>query len=305
MLGLEAITGLIPINFHFQKLSGRLQFRAHSLPSNHILWSLMEPKAYTLCKPHSLSLGFLLKCQCKLIKGPVVDMDNCFNKLFLFFDFLNPEFMPECRIINTLSSHFSFYLFIKYNEDNLKSRVQQLDHIAIESSSNPSHAFIIIDASIKNNIVTSISHVHIHSKPLTKTLYHTVNVMSTEAELFAIRYGINQATNFAGISKIIVITNSIHAVRKIFDLSSHLFWSHAAIILKELWILSHIIRRTWLNSGNVLADATGLSTKWLTKRLNCSTLSHFSLANLYGILARRMNVTFLLIGGKWLFKCWI
>ena len=177
--------------------------------------------------------------------------------------------------------------------------------MAIESSSNLSHTLIIIDASVKNNIITSISHVHIHSKPLTKTLYHAVNVMSTKVELFAIRCGINQATNSAGISKIIVITDSIHIVRKIFNLSSHPFWSHAAIILKELWILSHIIRRTWLNSGNVLADATGLFTKWLTKRPNCSTLSCFSLANLYGILARRMNVMFLLIGGKWLFKCWI
>jgi len=91
-----------------------------------------------------------------------------------------------------------------------------------------------MDTSIKNNIATSISHVHIHNKPITKTLYHAVNVMSTEAELFVIRCGIDQATNSASISKIIVITDSIHAARKVFDLSSHPFQSHATIILKEL-----------------------------------------------------------------------
>ena len=104
----------------------------------------------------------------------------------------------------------------------------------MESSSNLSHALVIMDASIKNNIATSISHVHIHNKPLTKTLHHTVNIMSTEVELFTIRCGINQATNSISISKIIVVTDSIHAARKIFNPSSHLLQGHAAIILKEL-----------------------------------------------------------------------
>jgi len=53
-------------------------------------------------------------------------------------------------------------------------------------------------------------------------------------ELFVIRCGINQATNSTGISKIIIITNSIHATRNIFDSSSYSFQDHVAIILKEL-----------------------------------------------------------------------
>jgi len=106
--------------------------------------------------------------------------------------------------------------------------------MAIKSLNNPSHALVITDASIKNNITTSISHVHIHNKPIIKTLHHAVNVMSTEAELFTIRCGINQATKSASISKIIVVINSIHVARKIFNPSSHPFQSHAAIILKEL-----------------------------------------------------------------------
>jgi len=194
----------------------------------------MKPKTNILFRPYSLSLGFLLKCQCKLIKGLVVDMNNCFNEVFPSFDPLNPEFAPGYRIIDTLSSQFSFYSFSKCNEKNPKSQVQQLDYMAIRFSSNLSHALVIMDANVKNNITTFISHVHIHNKLITKTLYHTVNIMSTEAELFAIRYNINQATNSASILKIIVITDSIHTTRKIFDLSSHLFQSHTAIILKEI-----------------------------------------------------------------------
>ena len=93
-----------------------------------------------------------------------------------------------------------------------------------------------MDTSVKNNIVTSISHTHIHNKPVTKTPHYAVNVMSTEAELFTIRYGINQATKSNDISKIIVVTNSIHAVKKIFNSSSHPFQSHVASIFNKLQI---------------------------------------------------------------------
>ena len=80
-----------------------------------------------------------------------------------------------------------------------------------------------MDASIKNNIATSISHIHIYNKPITKTLHYTLNIISTEVELFVIRYGINQATNNNNISKIIVVTDSIHMVKKIFNLSTYPF----------------------------------------------------------------------------------
>jgi len=119
--GVEAIARLIPINLYLQKLSRRSQLCAHSLPKNHILHSLMELKSVALSKPHTLSFGSLSKWQHELIKGPVVDMDNCFNKVFPSFDPLNLKFVPGCRVIDTFSNHFSFYQFSKYNEDNFKS----------------------------------------------------------------------------------------------------------------------------------------------------------------------------------------
>ena len=208
---IEAITEIISINLHLQKLSGRLQLRSHSLPYNYTLQFLMEPKTLSLPRLHSLLLSSLSKRQRKLIKGPVVDMDNCFNEVFPSFDFLNPEFTLSCRIIDNFSSHFSFNLFSKHSNDNLKSWIHQLNNITIESLNNSSYVLIITDASIKNNIATSISHIHIWNIPIIKTLHYTINIMSTETELFAIRCGINQATNSSGIFKIIVIMDSIHA----------------------------------------------------------------------------------------------
>ena len=63
----------------------------------------------------------------------------------------------------------------------------------------------------------------VSDKLIMKTLHHALNITSTEAELFVIRCGINQATNIGDISKVIVVTDSIRAVEKIFDLSSHPF----------------------------------------------------------------------------------
>ena len=84
-------------------------------------------------------------------------------------------------------------------------------------------AFIVSDTSIRNQVVMSISHIYVHNRPIIKMLHHTVNITSTEVELFAIRCGINQATNLMDINKIIVITDSIHTVKKIFDYLLHPF----------------------------------------------------------------------------------
>jgi len=89
--------------------------------------------------------------------------------------------------------------------------------MTLHSFSSPHTAIIITDTSIKNNIATSVSHVHICDHPLIKTVHHAAFITSTEAELFAIRCGINQAYSKENVSKIIVVTDSIHAAKKIFD----------------------------------------------------------------------------------------
>ena len=89
-------------------------------------------------------------------------------------------------------------------------------------------------ATTKNNIATFISHIHTFNSPLIKILHHAVFVTSTEAELFVIRCSIYQASNHEDISKIIVITDSIHAAKKIFDPLLHLYQIHAVAILNKL-----------------------------------------------------------------------
>ena len=137
--------------------------------------------------------------------------------------------------MDNFSNHFSFNLVNKKEKEKDRICTQELDKIVLCTSSSPHTVLIVTDASIKNDIATSILHVHIANYLLTKTVYHAVFVISTEAKLFAIRYGINQACIKENMSKVIVITDSIHATKKIFDSKSHLFQSHTAVILSELW----------------------------------------------------------------------
>ena len=169
-----------------------------------------------------------------LTKGFIVDSNTKSYGIFPSFSPLDPEFSPGSRIIDNFSNHFSFNLVNKKEKNQSKIRSQELDNMVLHYSSDPHAALVITDASIKNDIATSISHIHLANRPLTKTVHHASFVTSTEAELFAIRCGINQACSIGNISKIVVVTDSIHAAKKIFDYGSHPFQIHSAAILSEL-----------------------------------------------------------------------
>jgi len=67
-----------------------------------------------------------------------------------------------------------------------------------------------------------------------KTIHHAINIMFMKAELFAIRCSINQATQLQGLNKIIIVTDSIHSAKKIFDYSLYSHQFHSAAISYEL-----------------------------------------------------------------------
>ena len=95
-------------------------------------------------------------------------------------------------------------------------------------------AIIIMDANIKNDITTSILHIYLVDHSLTKMVHYAAFVISTEAELFVIRCGINQACNKENVSKIIIVTNFIYTARKIFNNKSHPYQIYITAILSKL-----------------------------------------------------------------------
>ena len=176
---------------------------------------------------HWLSLERLTPRQCLNIK-------NRINEIFSSFDPFNKEFSPGDKLINIFPSCFSFYFTNKKSKESLKTHICKLNNIILQASADPKSVVVISDASIKNQVATSITHIHVHDSLTIKMIYHTINVTFTEAELFTIRYNINQATQLPNISQIIVITDSIHAAKRIFNSSSHPFQIHMSLISGEL-----------------------------------------------------------------------
>jgi len=232
--GIEAIAGIIPIRFHLQKIARRSLIRPFKLSTNHILRNLMDNLPSLSNIPNPYSISSLTNHQRTIAKGHLID--SCIKALGIFLSFLplNPEISPGSRIIDIFSDQFSFNLVNKKEKEKDKIHTQELNDMVLCNSSSPHTALIITDASIKKDIATSISHVHIGNRMLTKTVHHASFVTSIEAELFAIRCSINQACSNEIISKIIVVMDSIHAARKIFDSNSHPFQLHSAAILREL-----------------------------------------------------------------------
>ena len=232
--GVEAITGIIPIRFHLQKIARRSQIRPFKLLTNHILRSLMDNLPPLSIFPNLHSIGSLTDCQKNITKGHLIDSCNKSYGIFPSFSPLNQEFIPGSHIIDIFSDCLSFNLATKKDKEKNKIHTYELNTMVLHNSLSPHTALVITDASIKKNIVASILHIHIANHLLTKTVYHASFVTSMEVELFAIRCGINQTCSNEVISKIIVVTDSIHAARKIFNSSSHPFQHYSSAILSEL-----------------------------------------------------------------------
>ena len=121
--------------------------------------------------------------------------------------------------MNLFSDHFSFHFY----SSNTKKHIKKLDEIALRALSNSSSTIIVSDASIKYHVTTLISHIHSYNKLVIKTMHRAINVTTTEAELFAIYCGINQAVANSDVNYIVIITNSLHTAKRIFDSSVHLY----------------------------------------------------------------------------------
>ena len=181
------------------------------------------------------AVSSLTNWQKNIAKGHIIDSCNKSYNIFPFFSPLHQEFTSGFHLSDIFSNRFSFNLANKKEKDKDKICVQELNDIVLHISSSPNSALIVTDASIKNDIAILISHIHQANRPLIKTVYHAVFITSSEVELFAIRCGINQACNKEDVSKIIVITDSIHTAKNIFSSSSHPYQLYSTAILSELW----------------------------------------------------------------------
>ena len=95
------------------------------------------------------------------IKSFVIDTDNYLNGIFPAFNSLINEFSPRTRLIDTFSSHFSFYHANYKSKESKAAYIYKLDKYMFYAFNNSKLVVIVSNASIKNNITISIMHVHL------------------------------------------------------------------------------------------------------------------------------------------------
>jgi len=118
-----------------------------------------DPPKSKLLNSHNI--GSLTNHQKSLTKGHLIDSSIKSHGIFPSFSPLDPEFSPGHRIIDNFSNCFSFNLVNKKEKNQKNSRGQELDEMIIQHSSDLHTALVITDASIKNDIATSVAHIHV------------------------------------------------------------------------------------------------------------------------------------------------
>ena len=160
MEGIKALVGLIPIRFHLQKITKRSLIHPFKLPDNHILKNLLNNDPPQSKSNNSHNISSLTNRQRSLTKGHIVNSSIKSYGIFLSFSPLDPEFSPGHCIVDNFSNRFSFNLVNKKEKSHNKLCDQELDKMVLQYSSEPHTALMITDASIKNDIAISISHIH-------------------------------------------------------------------------------------------------------------------------------------------------
>ena len=168
------------------------------------------------------------------IKSSIVNVNSHLNRIFPSFNSLNKEFYLGNRLVDSFSNYFSCHKANYSSEESKSHHCSLLDNIMLNALSDLLTVVVVSDTNIKNNVIMSIVHIHSFSNSLKKTLHHAINVISTEAELFAIKYGINQVTQIFGTSCIIIVTNTLYAGQRIFNSTIHSYQIQMIAISKDL-----------------------------------------------------------------------
>jgi len=100
--------------------------------------------------------------------------------------------------VDNFSSYFSFHQADHSDNETKATHLCKLNDIVLnilfysKSIIVTKSIIVIADASIENNVTTSIVYIYLHSNPIRKTLHHAISVTSSKAKLFAVKCGINQ-----------------------------------------------------------------------------------------------------------------
>lgn len=138
-----------------------------------------------------MAISHLTPKQCLKVKSSIIDTNTCLNQVLPAFDSLNRELSLGFCLVDTFPDYFFFYIVNHRSVEVKIAYKNKLKNIYIDSFNSHDTMLIITDASVKNNIATTVSYIWREHRIIMKTVHHVINIIFIEAKIFATRYGIS------------------------------------------------------------------------------------------------------------------
>lgn len=130
-----------------------------SLSKQHTTNTLINEYHSKRALPYYIATSYPIGKQWLKVKSSIIDINNHLNEVLLYFDSLNKKLSLGLCLVDTFSDHFSFISVNWKDSDTLTFYCNRLKDIHRKSLMNQNTMLIIVDASVKNNIATGISHI--------------------------------------------------------------------------------------------------------------------------------------------------
>jgi len=171
---------------------------------------------------HKLALPNLTTKQKAKLKSSIIDIDHRFIQTFSAFTTKPVRILtPGLCLVDRFPSQFPFFFASDKSDESKTRHLNALKNTFSLSLSSPLHTCIIADGGVKNGSVTAISHIWHANTRIKRLQMHAMNASSTEAKIMAMCIGLEFILSMEDIKHITLITDSIHAAKKIFDTTMH------------------------------------------------------------------------------------
>ena len=202
-----------------KKLVKRSCLQTTTLPSQHALMSLLSARNSKGTRSHPQSLALLNDAQCAHLKGSLLDTKASLLNLTEYFNPLDAETTPGCRLLDSFPDCISFHPCNRSSLNDRNTHLESLDYFCLEAFSSSSTLIIVTDASaIPPRNMQTIFAVHFWrlSHQMSSSKAPAGQTTALDTELFAIRLGISKATSM-DIEHIILIVDSLGSARRSVD----------------------------------------------------------------------------------------
>ncbi|KAJ3537348.1 hypothetical protein NMY22_g5628 [Coprinellus aureogranulatus] len=228
-----------------QPLSERAAYRTATLSDTHPLRSLMPEGMWKGAKPRYSAACWLTPLKREKVRDAISQTAKALPRLTESFQPCVEEAAPGTRLMDLYADQVGFNVFNKRRENTLDVRRTELN--TIWNSARVRHDALLIgtDASVPKDkhfqVVAAYCWEGLDDYELEPGRVLAGRVLSTDAELTAIRFALCHAVLRPGCNRIVLFTDSIAMARRAVDLSVHSGQTHSLAVCKALatWFSGH------------------------------------------------------------------